>query len=210
MHFSSTTIGNERRRVKPLPFVWPYALVFWAVFIWAFGIESGYMRRALGSGGARSKQDAGSMWTVVIGNYIGMLPAVLLAFRVPTAVFEHEVLFFWLGNVVLIAGSLRRRHSFRMLGQYFTYGVRAREEQPIVERGAYRWIRHPSYTAGTLMFIGMGLAFGNWISFLILTFTVIAGYVYRVRIEERALVASLGDKYVAYMRRTRRFIPFVI
>jgi protein-S-isoprenylcysteine O-methyltransferase Ste14 len=196
--------------VRPLPFVWPYALVFWAVFIWAFGIESMYMRRAVGSGGARSAQDAGSMWTVVILNYIGTFLAILAAFRLPTAVFPNRVVVFWLGIVVLIAGSLLRRHCFRMLGQYFTYDVRVREEQPIIERGAYRWIRHPSYSAGVLMFVGLGLAFGNWISLLILTFTVVVGYMYRVRVEERALLASMGDRYRDYMRRTRRFIPFVI
>ena len=169
-----------------------------------------YMRRAVGSGGARSAQDAGSMWTVVILNYIGTFLAILAAFRLPTAVFPNRVVVFWLGIVVLIAGSLLRRHCFRMLGQYFTYDVRVREEQPVIERGAYRWIRHPSYTAGTLMFVGIGLAFGNWISLLVLTAIIIAGYLYRVRIEERALLASLGDRYRDYMRRTRRFIPFVI
>jgi len=196
--------------MRPLPFAWPYSAVFWAVFFWAFGIESMYMRRALGSGGTRSRQDAGSTWTVVIVNYIGMFFAVLAAFRVPSAMLPNRVVCFWLGILVLIAGSLLRRHCFRMLGQYFTYDVRVREEQPVIERGAYRWIRHPSYTAGVLMFVGIGLAFGNWISLLIMTVTVIAGYAYRVRIEERALVASMGDRYRDYMRRTRRFIPFVI
>ena len=65
--------------MRPLPFAWPYSAVFWAVFFWAFGIESMYMRRALGSGGTRSRQDAGSTWTVVIVNYIGMFFAVLAA-----------------------------------------------------------------------------------------------------------------------------------
>jgi protein-S-isoprenylcysteine O-methyltransferase Ste14 len=29
-------------------------------------------------------------------------------------------------------------------------------------------------------------------------------------VEERALVAALGDRYLDYMRRTKRFIPFVV
>ena len=38
----------------------------------------------------------------------------------------------------------------------------------------------------------------------------VAGYVYRVRVEERALMATLGDTYRDYTKATKRFIPFVI
>jgi protein-S-isoprenylcysteine O-methyltransferase Ste14 len=40
-------------------------------------------------------------------------------------------------------------------------------------------------------------------------FCTLAGLAYRVRVEEQALSAELGRPYVEYMRRTRRFIPFV-
>jgi len=40
--------------------------------------------------------------------------------------------------------------------------------------------------------------------------TMIVVYGYRVAVEERALVATLGDAYREYMRRTKRFIPFVV
>jgi protein-S-isoprenylcysteine O-methyltransferase Ste14 len=39
---------------------------------------------------------------------------------------------------------------------------------------------------------------------------VTIAYGYRVSVEERALVAVLGDRYRAYMRRTKRFVPFVV
>ena len=36
------------------------------------------------------------------------------------------------------------------------------------------------------------------------------GYAYRIRVEERTLLRTLGDPYRAYMRRTKRLIPFVV
>ncbi len=33
---------------------------------------------------------------------------------------------------------------------------------------------------------------------------------YRIAVEERVLQAQLGQPYRAYMRRTRRLIPFVL
>jgi protein-S-isoprenylcysteine O-methyltransferase Ste14 len=194
----------------PLPFVWPYWVVFWGVFLWVFGIESRFLRKATSAESNNVKVDAGSMWAVVVGNWIAMVVATAVAFRVPSATLPNRILFYWLGIAVLIAGSLLRRHCFRMLGQYFTYDVRATTEQPVIERGAYRWVRHPSYTAGILMFLGMGLALGNWISLAILLATIVGVYAYRVRVEERVLAASIGDRYRDYMRRTRRFVPWFI
>lgn len=209
MHNPGTT-SLKLPGMRPLPFVWPYWLAFWGVCVWVFGIESRYLRRATSTKPAEGKIDAGSMWAVVVGNYLATTAAIVVAFRVPSATLPHRVALFWIGIAILVAGSLLRRHCFKILGEYFTYDVRVREEQPVIERGAYRWVRHPSYTAGILMFLGMGLAFGNWISLAILLTTIFAVYAYRVRIEERALLASMGDRYAQYVRRTRRFVPFVI
>ena len=38
--------------MTPLPFVWPHALVFWAVFLWAYSAEFGIVRRAQKAQGA--------------------------------------------------------------------------------------------------------------------------------------------------------------
>jgi protein-S-isoprenylcysteine O-methyltransferase Ste14 len=35
-------------------------------------------------------------------------------------------------------------------------------------------------------------------------------YAYRISIEERALVQTLGEPYTDYMKRTYRLIPFVL
>lgn len=90
------------------------------------------------------------------------------------------------------------------------YAVQVHAGQEVVERGAYRWVRHPSYTAGILLFAGIGVALGNWASVAASLAIAVFGYLYRVAVEERALVATLGTVYEEYMKRTRRFIPFVL
>lgn len=196
--------------MKPLAFVFPYWLLFWATFVWVFGAEGRYMRRAVAEGGGRTAKDGGSMWLVVLGNYVGTIAGFVAAFRVRDAAMPHPLAMFWLGIAVLISGSLLRRHCFRVLGEYFTYDVQTRAEQPVIETGAYRWVRHPSYTGGILMFAGLGVALGNWASLAIFVVTVLAVYAYRVKKEEQVLVAELGHRYREYMARTKRFIPFVI
>lgn len=111
---------------------------------------------------------------------------------------------------MLILGSLLRRYCWRTLGQYFTGDVRARPDQPVIRAGPYRLVRHPSYTAGIMVFVGIGLALGSRFSFVLLAIAAIATYAYRVTIEERALLNTIGEPYRDYMKETKRFIPYVI
>ncbi len=193
--------------MRPLVTVWPYALIFWAVFIWAYAPEAILNRRARK---LPSTQDAGSFRLVMILQMAAMTAAFAIALGGRYGVLEYRRLWFWIGVGALTAGSLLRRHCFRMLGKSFTAVVVVAQDQAVVERGAYRWVRHPSYTAAGLMFGGIALALGNWVSLALLMSAVVAGYAYRVRIEERALLATLGEPYRAYMQRTKRFIPMIV
>src|SRR6185436_10448693 len=130
---------------------------------------------------------------IIIGMWLGLFAAFPLAFiarfAFPTAA---RVPALWAGTALLAAGSLLRRHCWRMLGRYFTGNVQTVTGQQVIDRGAYAYVRHPSYTAGIMMG------------------TSIAVYTYRVRIEEAALAAALGQPYLDYMKTRKRFIPFVI
>ena len=82
-------------------------------------------------------------------------------------------------------------------------------DQPIIDKGLYRWIWHPGHTAGFIMFLGIGLALGNWLSLIIFFLEIWYVYSRRVKAKEKALLDTIGEPYRAYMARTKRFIPFV-
>jgi protein-S-isoprenylcysteine O-methyltransferase Ste14 len=109
----------------------------------------------------------------------------------------------------MVAGMALRWYSIRVLGTSFTCEVSTRPGQEVVQTGPYRWIRHPSYTGGLITVLGVLVCCVNWLSFAALIF-VLAGYAYRIRIEERALARDLGAAYRDYMRRTKRLIPFLV
>jgi len=190
-----------------LIYTWPYALFFWAVFVWAFFPEFRIISRTKEP--YTSPQDRNSKALIAFGQGIAIFAAFSIAASMPSATVPHRVWSFCAGLVTIIAGSLLRRHCWRMLGKSFTGAVIVRTDQAVVQDGAYRYIRHPSYTAGMIMFLGIGLALGNWISLAVLIAAVVIVYGYRVAVEERALAAVIGDPYRDYMRRTKRFVPFV-
>lgn len=195
----------------PLPFTWPLALVFWLVFAWGFWPEFRVLREArLTQQSIDADARDPSYGPLVMGQRIVMFVAIVVAayFR-KTGMRDHRVTVFLAALLVMIVASLLRRHCFRMLGRDFQGAVTVRPEQPVVERGAYRLLRHPSYSAAILLHIGFVLAFTNWVSLAIVLVFVPPLFVYRIGVEERALQERLGNAYASYMTRTRRLIPGV-
>ncbi|MGJ7496644.1 methyltransferase family protein [Variovorax sp. RT4R15] len=79
----------------------------------------------------------------------------------------------------------------------------------LVTSGAFRYIRHPMYTALMLLAWGAFLKQFSWLGLgLVLAATVLL-FVTALR-DERECLQHFGDAYRAYMRGTRRFIPFVL
>ena len=141
----------------------------------------------------------------------GVLFADIAAFRFRQfAIGGNPVVLFALGIALMWVGMAFRWYSIRVLGRFFTAVVAIQPEHQIVETGPYRLLRHPSYSGALVTFLGFGLALGNWLSLLVIAIFTAIGYGYRISVEEKALLAGLGDAYRSYMKRTKRIIPFVI
>ena len=193
--------------MKPLPFVWPYALPFWIVYFWTFAPEFGIIRRAQRS---VSSTDSKSIQVIMLGLFAAYFVGFLLAWT-PYFHFAatQRLVAFWLGTAMKVYGSLLRRHCWRMLGTSFTGDVQARPDQQVVTRGAYSRLRHPSYTGAILINTGIGIALGSWASAVLLAVASFLVYGYRISVEERALLAAIGEPYREFMSKRKRLIPFV-
>jgi protein-S-isoprenylcysteine O-methyltransferase Ste14 len=199
-------LRSEGAMLKPLPFVWPYAILFWIVELWAFFPEFRVLRNAKRSG---NKQDAKSLQVILMGLNVAFFAAFWLAWMPWLQIVHYRIAVYYIGVGLMIAGSLLRRHCFRMLGQSFTGDVRASADQVVVTRGAYSLLRHPSYTAAIILNIGVALALGSWLSLAVLIVTSFLVYGYRISVEERALVTTIGEPYRQFMSSRKRLIPFV-
>jgi len=80
-------------------------------------------------------------------------------------------------------------------------------KRTVVNRGLYRYIRHPIYTGDLLLLCGLELSLNSW---LVAGVALMAPVVFLQAVrEERLLEQSLAG-YRDYCRRTRRFIPYVV
>jgi protein-S-isoprenylcysteine O-methyltransferase Ste14 len=155
-------------------------------------------------------QDRGSLLLLIGLQWTGLALNFLLAWLLPAAaIFWQRTAFFLLGIICIPLGVALRWYAIQTLGRYFTRDVAVSAGQQVVQHGPYRLIRHPAYSGTFLTMLGVGLALTNWASLSALLICVFLGHFYRVRIEEQALVRTLGQPYLDYMRRTRRFIPLL-
>jgi protein-S-isoprenylcysteine O-methyltransferase Ste14 len=112
----------------------------------------------------------------------------------------------WVGAGIMLVCIPLVYWVFNSLGKNVTPSVVTRQEHCLVTHGPYRWVRHPLYTVGFLMFIGLSLLAANWFIALML----VLGYIplaLRTPIEETHLVERFGDEYREYMQRTGRYLP---
>jgi protein-S-isoprenylcysteine O-methyltransferase Ste14 len=73
--------------------------------------------------------------------------------------------------------------------------------------GPYKYIRHPAYSGIILFFIGYGLSSSNLLSIIIATILPTIALLYRIRIEEVALINGMGKEYEEYQEKTKKLIP---
>ena len=112
----------------------------------------------------------------------------------------------WLGVAGSITAALLLVWMFISLGMNITDSVTTRHEHKLVTRGPYRWIRHPLYTLGALLFLSLSLIMGTWLIPLL----GIPSYgilIHRTGIEEKMLQDRFGEQYRQYSERTGRFFP---
>ncbi len=108
--------------------------------------------------------------------------------------------------IALIISLLLAISGFRELG--FKDALGDLESGELKESGIYSSMRHPLYSS--LLFLAFGAFLkGPSLFTSILMVGVIVTLMSTVRSEEEANLLKFGDKYDAYMKRTKMLVPFI-
>jgi protein-S-isoprenylcysteine O-methyltransferase Ste14 len=113
------------------------------------------------------------------------------------------------GLLLLLSGIPIRYLAMVTLKGYYTPEVMIAADHQVVTTGIYNFVRHPAYLGYLLIHLGLGLAFGNWLSLLCIFLPVLGAVMYRIKVEDEALKESLGHSYINYAKSTKRLIPKV-
>lgn len=154
-------------------------------------------------------QDRGTqlmLWIVIVACFTAGGFAVALGaadMRFPHAALRTAAL------ALLIAGIVVRAIAIFTLGRAFSANVAIRSSQTIQRSGLYSIVRHPSYLGMEIIFFAAGLHSHNWASMAIIFIPPTAAVLFRIHVEEAALLGAFGSDYGEYMKSTKRLIPGV-
>jgi protein-S-isoprenylcysteine O-methyltransferase Ste14 len=186
------------------------AAIFYVVYaLWLFSelVIGGIIPRSRRRGAPINYEDKSSRSLIALSTFLSLTIAFLFA---SSGIASLPTGAFYIGIGLMIAGILLRQWSIAVLGRYFSRTVGVQEGQVVVDRGPYRLVRHPAYTGSLLTIVGLGFVLQSWGAVLVLIAFFGIAFGYRIHVEEGVLTSKLGDEYVAYAKRTKRLIPYVL
>jgi protein-S-isoprenylcysteine O-methyltransferase Ste14 len=107
-----------------------------------------------------------------------------------------------LGLLVAIVGRLQLGDNWFDIETPLVKG-----DHIVVSTGLYRYIRHPIYVGDLLLLLGLELALNSW---FVLAVMALVPVVFRQAVREERMLVERLPGYDSYLRRTKRFIPFVV
>ena len=103
-----------------------------------------------------------------------------------------------------LVGEKARLH----LGGNWSGTVTIKRGHTLVRTGPYAVVRNPIYTGLLVAALGTAIALGH-LRDLAATGTLLALYLYKIRVEERFMTEQFSEQYLQYKRETKTLIPFV-
>lgn len=170
---------------------WAIFIVYWIVA--SFGVKRTVERRA-------------GWWRVFI-----LLIAVVIAFNLT----NHDVIL-WsrtlaigiIADIVTLMGLVIVLWARTILGGNWSSDTVLKENHELIQRGPYRYVRHPIYSGLLLMVLGAAIFYGRATGFAALAIFFITFW-FRARQEEKLLTKQFPEAYPDYKARVKKFIPFV-
>jgi protein-S-isoprenylcysteine O-methyltransferase Ste14 len=168
----------------------------------------------------RSLRQSGSAKTLERGDFdrgSTLLIGLAFGFALIVPIFADIVLGAGLFQINLVEGIVAlavmllglgiRIWAAKTLGKYYTRTLLTTEHQKVITSGPYSAIRHPGYLGDWMLWSGFGVLTSNVALIVIYPIMFLIIYVYRIRVEEKMLLATLGEEYSEYRKKTRKLFP---
>jgi len=119
------------------------------------------------------------------------------------------IFLFWSAYVVIAGVILLKKSGKPIESRNDKMLYKFEKTSELVEHGIYRYIRHPLYSS--LLFLTWGIFLKHTTVLLLFVALLSTVCLYFTAIfDEKECTAYFGEKYMAYMKRSKRFIPFII
>jgi protein-S-isoprenylcysteine O-methyltransferase Ste14 len=146
--------------------------------------------------------------------FLEMTPVFLAVIMFQNVLLGQELnvgLSAWLGALLMVSGIALNFWTGKLLGWKSLVGYSELRPQAgpgkPVTLGPFSVVRHPTYFAHTLIFVGVFLITGFIGTGVLALIDFLTSYFMIIPLEERELTARFGGDYRRYKKRVPRFFP---
>ncbi|MDR1341155.1 MAG: isoprenylcysteine carboxylmethyltransferase family protein [Prevotellaceae bacterium] len=123
---------------------------------------------------------------------------------------------FALHESIRIAGFLIGAYSMwwfyrihKTLGDNWSPVLEIRTEHTLITCGPYKRVRHPMYSDMMLWMVSFTLVTANWFYALTISAGLTILFQHPYPRQEKLMLKRFGEQYRAYMKQTKRLIPYI-
>ncbi len=169
------------------------------------------LRRKQNPGGKPSQTKGPARLALIKAAKIGILlgvvvqtlsPELLPITTEPSVLRVAGMVIYSIGLAVALAGRIQLGDNWADIET-----ARILENQDLVSKGLYRYIRHPIYVGDLMLLFGLELALNSW--WVVAVVLLVPVVLWKALREEKMLVRTLPG-YDEYCARTKRFVPFAV
>jgi protein-S-isoprenylcysteine O-methyltransferase Ste14 len=113
------------------------------------------------------------------------------------------------GSVIGAYGMWWFHRIHKTLGDNWSPVLEIRREHTLITSGPYKRVRHPMYSDLMLWLVSFVLITANWFYAITISTGLTIFLSVRIPDEEKLMMERFGKQYKAYMKRTKRLIPFI-
>ncbi len=143
---------------------------------------------------------------VPLAFYVYTNKAYIFQLKIPLPLIINLV-----GAVLLVIGSILHIFTARLLGLWGIIGVpeiSSKVRRELITKGLFSKMRHPTYFAHTLIFLGVFLLSGAVVMGIVTLIDFIIVNTVIIPLEERELIKHFGEEYRLYREKVPcRFFP---
>ena len=189
-----------------------YRWLVLALFMSGLG-TSGYFRRRAYSRGARIPRGAEGKAALAARAGLALpLLAMILGYVIKPSWWTWAAVPFpawlrWIGFGIGALSVIGAGWTLNHLGRNVSETVLTKAGQELVRTGPYRWVRHPLYTNGMGLVIGIGITAANGLILSWAVLGIFAVLAFIIPREEAELTIRFGEEYRAYQQHTGRLLP---
>lgn len=148
-------------------------------------------------------------WVLLVVACLLLIYGRKLPYALSFRIIPHATAIAWAAAAFCVVGLALAVWARVTLGRNWSGVVTLKEGHELVERGPYRFVRHPIYTGILTMFFATALARGH-LSGFVGTVLMFASFWIKLRDEEKLMLQQFPEQYRTYQQRVKRIIPFVV